>query len=278
MNTEDQTIQSDINSIVAKYAGRNLTMRKASKREQYQSEWQTSPMAKPKGEEIDPVAFTYEIMRLALHFTVTQKLKAKNKTFFINKENTKRLTKIIKCITGDIEPYICQITLNEDGIQLLVQGYNPNKGIFLYGPASTGKTFIMQSICHTLSNAYYTRWYRLDSPAYFYNYKDITMKARELKSIDFLRTFFDNKPIIFLDDLGYNKENMLNLYGNKEDIVPHLIEILYRKYTDHGYEIYITSNLSQEYIYDTFGAVTHDRIMDMCTPVSWMGDNFRVQA
>jgi DNA replication protein DnaC len=211
-----------------------------------------------KGVEVERVDFTYEIMRIALHFAMTQKLKSKGKTFIINDDNAKRLKRILMAITGDI-----------------TGDYNVFKGIFMYGPPSSGKTFIMQSICHCITKAYYTRWYHLSSPAYFYNYKDITLRAREQKSIDFLRTYFDKKYIIFLDDLGYNQENMINLMGTKENIVSHLIDILYRKYLE-GAMIYITSNLSLDYISTEFGDHTHDRIVDMCTPVSWMGDNFRL--
>lgn len=269
MSTEIQpnpSIQESIDSITAKYAGKPLPVAQYSKRARYQEQWQPSTMT--PSVEVERVDFTYEIMRIVLYFMVTQKLKSKGKTFYINPENTKRLTKIIKSITGDIAPYTCQITGKE------VVGYNPSKGIFMYGPPSSGKTFIMQSICNCITKAFYTRWYHLASPAYFYNYKDITLKARENKSIDFLRTYFDKKEIIFLDDLGYNQENMINLMGTKENIVSHLIDILYRKYLD-GTMIHITSNLSLTYIESEFGAHTHDRIVDMCTPVSWMGDNFR---
>lgn len=253
--TDTTTISESIESITAKYVGKPLPVGKFSKRDQYQANWQTSPMA--QGVEVERVPFTYEIMRQALHFAVTQKLRAKGKTFYINDDNAKRLTRILKAITGDI-----------------TGEYNVNKGIFMYGPPSSGKTFIMQSICHCISNAFYTRWYHLDIPAYFYNYKEITLKAREQKSIDFLRTYFNNRDIIFLDDLGYNQENMINLMGTKENIVSHLIDILYRKYLE-GAIIHITSNLTLEYIHAEFGAHTHDRIVDMCTSVSWMGDNFR---
>jgi DNA replication protein DnaC len=256
MTTESQTtIQESIESITAKYVGKALPVSKSSRREQYREQWQTSPIT--QGVDIEKVDFSYDIMRIALHFAVTQKLKAKGKTFTINADNAKRLKRILMAITGDI-----------------TGDYDTNKGIFMYGPPSSGKTFIMQSICHVLTKAFYTKWYTLTSPAYFYNYKDITLKAREQKSIDFLRTYFDHRDIIFLDDLGYDKENMINLMGTKENMVPHLIDVLYRKYLE-GVSVHITSNLPLEFIKTEFGDHTHDRIVDMCTPVSWMGDNFR---
>lgn len=249
-----QKFLDEIEAISAQYTGKTVY---TSKKEKYQAEWKPSPMA--QGVEITRTEFTYDIMRLALHFTVTNQLKKEGKNFHINADNSKRLTRILKSITG--------CTTGE---------YNPACGIFMYGPPSSGKTFIMKMICHTISRAYYTQWYTLDSPAYFFSYKDITMKARENGSIDFLRTYFDNRPIIFLDDLGYNQENQLTLFGNKENIISHLIDILYRKYIDNGYMIHITSNLTMEYILSNLGQHTHDRIAHMCTPVSWMGDNFRV--
>lgn len=257
MSTEIQSnpsIQESIESITSKYVGK-IIPDKISKRDRYKAQWQPSPMT--PSVEVDRVDYTYELMRIALHFIVTQRLKAKGKTFYINPENAMRLKRILLAITGDI-----------------TGDYNIHKGIFMYGPPSSGKTFIMQSICNCITNAFYTRWYHIESPAYFFNYKDITLKARENKSIDFLRKYFDGKDLIFLDDLGYNQENMINLMGTKENIVAHLIDILYRKYLE-GAMIHITSNLSLTYIESEFGAHTHDRIVDMCTPVSWMGDNFR---
>jgi DNA replication protein DnaC len=253
---QDQTIQNDINTIVSKYLGRNLTMRKASKREQYQSEWQTSPMA--QGVTVEKVDFTYEIMRVALHYIVTNSsiLKRKGKRFTINDENAKRLKRILRSITGDI-----------------TGEYNVNKGIFLFGPPSTGKTFIMESISYCLNNAYYTGWYHLDNAPYYYYYKELTLMAKEKGSTGFLKNIFNDKKMIFIDDLGYKKETHTNIYG-KEDIVSLLVDILYRKYLE-GAIIHITCNLNLDFILDNFGQETHDRIVDMCTPVSWMGDNFR---
>lgn len=256
MSTE---VQNDIQKIVSQYTGRNLTMRKASKREQYQEEWQTSPMAKPKHEQVEKVDFTYEIMRVALHYTVTNSmiLKRKGKKFTINKDNAIRLKRMLRSITGDI-----------------TGDYNVNKGIFLFGPPSSGKTFILESISTVINNAYYTGWYHLESPTAFFYYKELILLAKQKGNTGFLKEIFNDKKIIFIDDLGYKNESTINLYG-KEDIFSLLVDILYRKYLE-GAIIHISCNLTLQLINDQFGPETHDRIVDMCTPVSWMGDNFRV--
>lgn len=256
MSTESQTIQQTIESITAKYVGKPLPVAKYSKRERYQTQWEPSTMA--KGEEVERVDFSYEIMRVALHYIVTnsQILKKKGKTFTINADNAVRLKRMLRAITGDI-----------------TGDYNINKGIFLFGPPSTGKTFMMQSISTCINNAYFTRWYHLDSAPSFFYYKEITLMAKEKGSTGFIKNIFNDKKLIFIDDLGYKKETQINVFG-KEDILSLLVDILYRKYLE-GAIIHITCNLSLEFILDQFGQETHDRIVDMCTPVSWMGDNFR---
>ena len=249
-----KNMTDSLESITTSYAGKRLYK---TKRERYQDEWQTSPAA--VGIEIERVAFTYELARIALWVMVTGALSQKGKTFTISAKASDRLTQIIKTITGD--------TTGRYAVQ---------KGIYLQGQPSSGKTFIMRSICSMVHKAYYTGWYNQICLPYWFSYKELMLRARREGSIAFLNEIFRDKKMIFLDDLGYVDDVQINLYGNKEVVIVHLIDILYRMYTDKGAMIYITSNVDISTIQSSYGQATSDRLMEMVTPVTWTsGINFR---
>ncbi|HMR88502.1 MAG TPA: hypothetical protein PKD51_10125 [Saprospiraceae bacterium] len=254
---DNQSLPS-IAEIEAAHKDRPLPVSYKSKRQRYQESFGTSPMTVAK-DAIEPVPFNYMILRSALMFMIIKRLEKVSRTFIINETCADRLKQIILSITGDI-----------------TGRYNVHKGIYLFGPPSSGKTFILESICITLIKAYYTRWYSdIDLP-YWYSYKDLMYRARNEKSISFLDTIFKGKKHIFIDDLGYEDDMVLNLYGNKEVVIKHLIDILYKLYTDHDAKIHFTSNVEVSNIRTTYGAATADRLEHMCTPVTWISDiNFR---
>lgn len=247
---ENQNTPS-VHEIESKYRDKKLYI---NKRERYQDQWQTSPIAQPTY-DIIRVPFTYEIMRVALYVITTNALAASHKKFIINEKSADRLTQILKSITADIS-----------------SRYNVFKGIYLFGAPSAGKTFIMKSIYLTLHKAYYTGWYSDIEKPYWYSYKDLMYRAREEKSIAFLDTIFRGKKYIFLDDLGYEEDMVLNLYGNKEIVIKHIVDILYKLYTDHDTIIHFTSNVEIMTIQEKYGQTTADRISEMATPVTWTSD------
>ncbi len=254
---ETQALPS-IADLEAAHIGKKLPVSLKSRRQLYQESFGTSPMTVAKY-DTNTVPLTYETLDLALNYVNTKRLEKFSKKFIINEKCQDRLKQILLSITGDI-----------------TGRYDVNKGIYLFGPPSTGKTFIMQSICSTLSKAYFTKWYSdIDLP-YWYSYKDLMYRAREEKSISFLDTIFKGKKHIFIDDLGYEDDMVLNLYGNKEVVIKHLVDILYKLYTDHDAKIHFTSNVEISTIRDTYGATTADRLEHMCTGVTWIsGINFR---
>jgi len=86
---------------------------------------------------------------------------------------------------------------------------------------------------------------------------------------------------IVIDDLGYEDDSQLVLWGNKENVVVHLTDILYQLYQSRKIKIYITSNIplsspSGNDILSRYGKGTHDRLAEMTTPVLWAGNfNYR---
>jgi DNA replication protein DnaC len=237
----------------------------ASRRERYRDQWTGSKM---KVSNLpDPVELDFETAKKALWHQMKQSLFAKGKEFYLDMANKDTLNDIIKSVTGDMTGNI-----------------NPGKGIYLYGRYSTGKTWIMKQIMQMMSYAYHSLMYiDLELP-YMICYKsNIMMRARKEKDISFIADIFKGKKLIYIDDLGYEDDSELVLYGNRENMIVHLVEILHQEYLK-GATIHFTSNLQISSPHDVptilskYGRGTHDRLMEMCTPVWWKGErNLRTE-
>jgi len=254
-------MSSTIEEIVKGHSGLSWMM---SRREKYQAEWEGSTNPALHLPVAPKVPMDYQTIRLALWTMLNDTCSKKNKKLHISEKASPKLTNILKNMVGDIE-----------------STYPPYKGIYLYGKYSCGKTWIMQHIANTLAKAHNTGWYDNTSPVFYLSYKtDITMRIRREKDISFISEIFKGKKIIFIDDLGYEDDDLINLYGTKERVVVHLIEILNSCYQS-GATIHFTSNLQYatdgiKYapnILEKYGQATHDRLTEMCTPVLWVSDH-----
>lgn len=261
-------MNAELEQITQTLKAKHGAMPYISKRDKYIAEWHGSEGAHLKSEQIDPVPMTYEIARLALWHQMKAALAAKNKEFYITETNAKILPEIIRCMIGDV-----------DGM------YNPGKGLYLYGPYSSGKTWIMKQIAKMLNQAKLTKWYDNVCAVEWYSYKsNIMMRARKEKDISFISDIFRYKDVIIIDDLAYENDSELRLWGNTEEMVVHLVEILYDRY-QNGATVHFTSNIQiyhpmddQPSIQKKYGDATHDRLMEMCTPVRWDREiNLRTQ-
>lgn len=249
--SDNQSIQE----ITARYAGRDLSI--STRSDRYKAQWTTSPMATSSA--VDLVDLTYTVARVALYKIIIAKLSETNREFKISDKAADRLKNILLNVTNDN-----------------TSRYNLQRGIYLFGPGSIGKTFIMRCIYDMLHKAYYSgRFSGIDIP-HWYEYKALMLRARKEGHIGFLQDIFAEAKIIFIDDIGYAGDNQLNLFGNKDAVIVHLIDVLYRHYTKTNCKIYFTSNLEIADIERECGTLTSDRIIDMCSPVTWHSDiNYR---
>ena len=210
----------------------------------------------PEPEPVEePEPFDYDIARIALYKQMTRICDREGRDFYLAKNNGPKLTNILKSITDDI-----------------TGDYDPCKGIYLYGTYSRGKSWIMQQIILMMQYAHWSGRYKRVPKIKTMRYTtDITLRARQEGNIGFIN---DLKGSIYLDDLGYESDEekkAINLYGNKEMLVPELITKLHLLHLD-GHKIYISSNLQPSEIYHTYGDKIGDRLKEMCTPVWWEGD------
>ncbi|MFZ1751436.1 MAG: hypothetical protein WAU01_14650 [Saprospiraceae bacterium] len=239
--------------------------RSVSPRSRYMDQWQPSTMAGAGQPEIIKTPLTYEVARMALWIIVRQSLTKECKQFYIHSGNKEKLSHIIRAMIGDIDE---------------TSRYDPTKGIYLYGSYSSGKTWIMRQIITMIQTASLTMMYdNVSANIMSISYKtDIMMRARKEKSIAFLDDIFRNKDIIYIDDIGYEDDSQLVLWGNRENIIVHLIDILHKRYLQ-GARIHFTSNLqpkhpsaSKNCIYKIYGQGTYDRLIEMTTPILWERD------
>ena len=258
---EDQIISTEsMDDILKKYAGKNIFVsRKDRERAKFQDLWEGTPMAPDKAPE--RIELTYEQAKIEL-WDIMKKSLGRD-AFYIHPENKDKLNNIIKAVVDDIT-----------GV------YNPTKGIYLYGMNSHGKSWIMERIMDMIHRTYYSRKYsNVVAAPYVLSYKkSIMMRAKKENSIAFVGEIFKNKEIIYVDDLGYENGSELVLYGQRENMIVELVDILHGCYLK-GAKVYFTSNVMPDShiaenntIMKLYGKGTHDRLLQMCTPVYWTGD------
>ena len=257
--SENSQVLSVIDQIVQKYIGNGPIL---SKRDQNKAKWTSSPDKSQNTTHTDKIAMDFDTANTAVMHIATTLLRNKGSEFYMSQENLSKYENMLKAIIHDV-----------------TSKYNHHKGIYLYGLYSTGKTWIMNQICRMMTQAHYTTWYTNTPIPIFISYKtDIMMRARAEKDISFISTMFKNKPLIFIDDIGYEDDSQLILFGNRENVIIHLVDILYSEY-QKGSIIHFTSNLQLKHpntdmpsIFKKYGQGTHDRLYEMCTPVLWATD------
>ena len=259
----------NINDIISKYKGRNLSLaRRDNDMEKFPN--QHRPVGQYTAyvpEEMEPEKILkFDHALEAYRHIFTQKVG--ERLVRSNPENADKLVNLIKNAIGEVSKL------------------PPSKGVYMYGDYSRGKTVTMTCIAVTMHFAR-TAGYSNGWTAKIVSFKtDIMMKARAEKNISFISELFidpSKKPYshIVIDDLGYEDDSQLVLWGNKENVVVHLTDILYRFYQSHKVKIYITSNIplvshSGNDILSRYGKGTHDRLAEMTTPVLWGGNfNYR---
>lgn len=239
-----------------------LKRRPASLHERCKDAWTTGPDKSQLVPAIPQIRLDYDTAKRALWVIMYHVLTAAGKEFYIYQPNIPKLNDIIRVMVGDTSG-----------------SYDVTKGIYMYGRYSHGKTWMMEQLRTMLHKAYYTgRYTDMQIPMWISYKTDIMMRARAEKDIAFLNELFKGKRLIFIDDIGYEEDSQLVLFGNRENVIVHLVDILHKEYLA-GAAIHFTSNLQLRHpdpatacIYKRYGQGTYDRLMQMCTPVLWSGD------
>lgn len=254
-------MMNDIDNIISKYKGRDLSLVRNRDADRSKFPNQDRPTGQYKIHKSEENLPDKELdFDTAMQGFKTLLLQKSGKVI-IHPDNHVKLVNLIKNAIGEPGPL------------------TPSKGVYMSGDNSRGKTFTMTCLTAMMAFAwqagYKNGWDHFKLISFKTN---IMFRAREEKDISFLTEIFTGARHIILDDLGYEDDIQLVLWGNKENIVVHIIDILYHEFQAHGTKLYITSNLPVKTILEKFGKGTHDRIMEMCTPISWGGNyNYRTQ-
>lgn len=261
MTDQTQQAPASIDEIVKANAGKSLFVSRAERDRAKNAQYIGTPMAKRTIP--DPVELTYDVAKKALWVQMKAALDKKKLEFFIAEDNKPLLNDMIRVLVDDFDSEI-----------------DPTKGVYLYGSNSRGKTWIMTQLMLLIRHAKNSYMYNNvpDMPMMVSYKTNIMMRARKDKSIDFIGDMFRGKKLIFIDDIGYGLDSELVLYGQRENVIVHLVDILHREYLD-GAKVFFTSNWmlsshidSNVTILNTYGQGTHDRIVEMCTACHWCGD------
>lgn len=163
--------------------------------------------------------------------------------------------------------------LNWKNEQAAIDGQlDPTKGLYIYGGFGRGKTDLINTLRIFCSKAlqHYDNIPKL--PA-FMSYKGMLQKARAGHNTAWQ---YEKKEIAIIDDLGFNDEAQIKLFGNTIDLVG---EIIYNRHgmykRDHNWKTIMTSNLSPEAIQDINGDGVMGRLIEMCNIIHWDGPDFR---
>jgi len=126
---------------------------------------------------------------------------------------------------------------------------NPVKGIFLYGIAGTGKTYLSVKIFQALSQAQF-----ISFPKFLLHLKNNFDDRTSWKNEDLIDKLGE-APILIIDDVGAEKMS---------EWVAEIFYILIDERYSRMLPTIITSNFSTQEIAERFGARISSRIIEMC--------------
>lgn len=150
----------------------------------------------------------------------------------------------------------------------------PNKGLFIFGDFGRGKTDLIHTLKHFsyhMSKVYdnVREWPAIRS------YKAMIKKAKEEKSV---KGIYQDKGISIIDDLGFQEDSTITIWGDKTDLVSEIIESRHRSWKANNSNITIfTSNLDTQRIKELHGQGIAGRLKEMCNILYWNGTDFRDQ-
>lgn len=138
------------------------------------------------------------------------------------------------------------------------------RGLLLYGPTGTGKTYLAASIANAVIDRGWT--------AYMTNFKQVEDKLRSTWEKQSYMDELLEYDLLILDDLGVERQSQY-----MQEIVYNLIDMRYRA----GAPMIITTNLTTDEFSksDSIGNTRiYDRLLERCLPVKVAGHSRRREA
>ena len=145
------------------------------------------------------------------------------------------------------------------------EAFRKNTGLLLFGDVDTGKSFFAGCIANALLDQ--------DVPVLMTSFPTILNQLTGIYSeerIDFINSLNDY-DLLIIDDLGVERST--------EFAMEQMFEVIDRRYRS-GKPMIITTNLSLEQLRnpsDLAHARIYERILELCAPILFSGENFRKQ-
>lgn len=152
--------------------------------------------------------------------------------------------------------------LTKDITDAANQSGRENKGMMIYGPTGTGKTYAMHALAKakkTITKIYSVKNY-VDLLSEFRDYIKQGWYFEKMKEIC-------DEDLLFIDDLGAEKTTDFSQ--------EFLYAILNRRY-ENMHRTFITSNLTLKEMNDRYGSRIVSRIAEMCVLVELQGQDKRI--
>lgn len=199
-----------------------------------------------------PKIVTYNEARQILFDIYCEKLKGRKPEF------TDKQAKII----GNVLRYIIQDDSSE---------YDLSKGLFIFGDFGRGKSLLLKCLLTFCESAKREKISNVN-PYDFYEYEDLINDAKDQGTTSFIRRLGST---IAIDDLGYQGQSQISIYGTKEDFVTSIVKVRHSAFMKRGYKTYFTSNLTPEELKKNHSEGTSSRMEEMANLIYWSGENLR---
>jgi len=140
------------------------------------------------------------------------------------------------------------------------------RGLFVSGGVGLGKTFLLSAICNSLSDAHI--------PTLYVVFSDLIAAIRDSFNPDSsqsesrIMAAAKEARVLILDDLG--AEHVTDFVTNR------LFDIINFR-CNHSLPLVVSSNLGAPQIAELYGPRIASRLMEMCEPVTLVGEDIRWQ-
>ena len=144
--------------------------------------------------------------------------------------------------------------------------FSAGKGVYLHGPAGTGKTYTAYAIAKEVEKrGYYAIFYKVNKLMHYF--RDIE-REKEVGLLDSLISGNSRRDYLFLDDLGANKETEYSI-----DCLTMILDYRY----ENLLPVLITSNASMVELQENVGGRVYSRLIGMCQEVKIDGRDRRIE-
>lgn len=148
--------------------------------------------------------------------------------------------------------------------------FDLNKGLFIYGKVGTGKSILFNSLelIFKKMDFFYHQFERISC-------KKIVLQVDEVQKLSAINPYLKRQWMF--DDLGHEK-NVLNLWGNKINVMEEIMTERYNIFIDHGTKTHVTSNLAidnPDEITLMYGERVRDRFRQMFNFIYMGGESLR---